>query len=313
MALKESTRVFSSYYNHPLPATYSPASCITSSPLSLPCSGSGRRPQARCGQYTSLPGQGAKHKSSSRWNYSSSRCYASISSPPHKRRLSAAAGYTWPTSLYPTPYEILAQPRGARYDKALFYELVKIYHPDRNHSAADSSIPQSVRLERYRLVVAANEILSNDAKRRAYDLYGAGWRGNRTLQSLYREADRSWRNEPGNASRNATWEDWERWRRERNGEKEPQTPIFMSNELFALVLCSFVVMGSFAQSRRASTHTVTIVEMHEQKHATISDGMRRQQDEKAPLNRHERVESFLRQRDSWNLASSTDRDSESPS
>ncbi|RWA07130.1 hypothetical protein EKO27_g7972 [Xylaria grammica] len=233
--------------------------------------------------------------------------------PPHKRRLSAAAGYTWPTSLYPTPYEILAQPRGARYDKALFYELVKIYHPDRNHTAADSSIPQSVRLERYRLVVAANEILSDDAKRRAYDLYGAGWRGNRTLQSLYREADRSWRNEPGNASRNATWEDWERWRRERNGEKEPQTPIFMSNELFALVLCSFVVMGSFAQARRASTHTVTIVEMHEQKHATISDGMRRQQDEKAPLNRHERVESFLRQRDSWNLASSTDRDSESPS
>ncbi|TGJ83796.1 hypothetical protein E0Z10_g4947 [Xylaria hypoxylon] len=232
--------------------------------------------------------------------------------PPRKRRSNAAAGYAWPASLYPTPYEILAQPRHGRYNKALFYELVKIYHPDRNHTAADSSISHSVQLERYRLVVAANEILSDDAKRRAYDLYGAGWRGNRTLQSLYREADRSWRNEPGNASRNATWEDWERWRRERNGEKQPQTPVFMTNELFVIMLCSFVVAGSFAQVRRASSTTSNVVEMRDQKHAAISDDIRRQQDKKAPLGRHERVESFLRQRDSWNLASSVDRNSESP-
>ncbi|KAF2964498.1 hypothetical protein GQX73_g9054 [Xylaria multiplex] len=316
MLLKESTRVLSSYSNHPVLGVYSQVSCITSSAASsssLSCSHNRHRPRVHRGRHGQSSSQDAKRALSSRWNLSSARCYASTSRLPRRRPSSAAAGYTWPASLYPTPYEILAQPRDARYNKALFYELVKIYHPDRNHTAADSSIPHSVRLERYRLVVAANEILSDDAKRRAYDLYGAGWRGNRTLQSLYREADRSWRNEPGNASRNATWEDWERWRREKNGEKEPQAPVYMSNELFVVVLCSVVVVGSFAQARRASTQTLNVVEMRDQKHAAISDDMRRQQEVKAPLNRHERVESFLRQRDSWNLASPVDRSSQSPS
>jgi curved DNA-binding protein CbpA len=212
--------------------------------------------------------------------------------------------HTWPSSPNPTPYEIFSHPRDAKYNKALFYELVKIYHPDRHRTTTDSPISHAVRLERYRLVVAANEILSSPNKRRAYDLHGAGWDGNSTLQSLYQEADRSWRNEPGNASRNATWEDWERWHRERNGDKQPQTRVFMSNELFVVVLCSFVVLGSLTQARRANTATMNIVEMRDQKHAAISGDLKRRQDEKAPLNRHERVESFLRQRDSWNLVSS---------
>jgi curved DNA-binding protein CbpA len=159
--------------------------------------------------------------------------------------------------------------------------------------------------------VAANDILSDPTKRRAYDLYGAGWNNNRTLRNLYREADRSWRNEPGNPSQNATWEDWERWYRERNGEKQPQTPALMSNKLFVIVLCSFVVLGSFTQARRANTNALNIIEMRDQKHAAISGDMRRQLDAKAPLNRHERVESFLRQRDNWNLMSSVNSNSES--
>ncbi|KAI1117875.1 hypothetical protein F5Y14DRAFT_327159 [Nemania sp. NC0429] len=247
------------------------------------------------------------------WNHRSTRRYASVSGQPSKKTSGAAAGYTWPISVHPTPYEILAHPKKARYSKALFYELVKIYHPDRNHSAADSSISHHVRLERYRLVVAAHEILSDDAKRRAYDLYGAGWDGNRTMENAFRQADRSWREEPGNASRNATWEDWERWRRARDGEQRPQTPVFMSNELFVFVVCSFVIVGSFAQARRASTSSLSLVEMRDEKHAIISDDMRRRQDRQAPLNRHERVESFLRQRDSWNHALAGDSGHDSPS
>ncbi|KAI1363646.1 hypothetical protein F5Y08DRAFT_329237 [Xylaria arbuscula] len=221
--------------------------------------------------------------------------YASTSGLSRSHPEGTPPGYTWPTSVSPTPYEILAHTKDARYNKALFYQLVKIYHPDRHHHSADSSIPHSVRLERYRLVVAANEILSDGTKRRAYDLYGAGWNGNRTLQNIYREADRSWRNRPGNASRNATWEDWERWRHERNGEKPPQNQVFMSNELFVVVLCSFVLFGSFVQGRRANNHTSNIVELRKQKHAAISGDMKRRHDEQAPLNRHERVENFLRQ------------------
>ncbi|KAI1121245.1 hypothetical protein F5Y10DRAFT_282644 [Nemania abortiva] len=298
MFFKESARIFSSRSHLLVPDTAPSRSCITSS---CPCTS--QRLRARRNHHAGLT-----------WHYCpSTRCYASVSGDPRKHASSAAAGYSWPISLHPTPYEILAHPKHARYNKALFYELVKKYHPDRNHTAADSPIPHSVRLERYRLVVAANEILSDDAKRRAYDLYGAGWGGSRTMQSLYREADRSWRNEPGNPSRNATWEDWERWRRERNGEKKPQMPVFMSNELFVIVLCSFVIVGSFAQARRASTSTLNVVEMRDQKHAAISDDMRRRQNEQAPLSRHERVESFLRQRDSWNVVSSRSNGHESPS
>lgn len=315
MLLKESTCILSSLANLAARGVYSPISCMTlssSPPLSSPCAGNNQRPQSHYGRYTGSPRQDFNRTPSLDWNHSFTRCYTSASRPPQNSPSSGLAGYTWPTSLHPTPYEVLAQPKDARYNKALFYQLVKIYHPDRNHTATDSSIPHSVRLERYRLVVAANEILSDNARRRAYDLYGAGWHGNRTLQSLHREADRSWRNEPGNPSRNATWEDWERWRRERNGEKPPQTPVFMSNALFVIVLCSFVVVGSFGQARRASAHTLDIVEMRDQKHAAISHDMRRRQAEKAPLNRHERVESFLQQRNSWNLVSSVDRRSESP-
>ncbi|KAI0878243.1 hypothetical protein GGS24DRAFT_14432 [Hypoxylon argillaceum] len=309
MSRKESTSLLSLCSSFQILNISSSRSCITSS-----CSGT--RPSLRASREPcqSFPRRNSTHMVNLRWSHPYARCYASASSPhAPKRSSSAIAGYTWPISLYPTPYEILAHSKDARYNKALFYELVKIYHPDRNETAADSSISQSVRLERYRLVVAANEILSDDAKRRAYDLYGAGWNGNRTLQSVYREADRSWRNEPGNASRNATWEDWEQWRREKNGEKQPQTPVFMSNELFVIVLCSLVVVASFSQARRASATSSDVVEMREQKHGAISDDMRRRQSEKAPLNRHERVESFLRQRHSWNVVSSGNNSPRPPS
>ncbi|KAI3325601.1 hypothetical protein HD806DRAFT_452424 [Xylariaceae sp. AK1471] len=299
MLLKKPTIVLSSCPNLSVPGVPSPVSCITSS-----CPGNCQRPRAPRSQYTGLSRRDAKRPSTFKWYPSSTRFYASVSGLPPKHPLGSSVDHSWPSSPNPTPYEIFSHPRDAKYNKALFYELVKIYHPDRHHTA-DSAIAHAVRLERYRLIVAANEILSDPIKRRAYDLHGAGWNGNRPLQSLYRENYQSWRNEPGNPSRNATWEDWERWHRERNGDKQqPQTRVFMSNELFVVVLCSFVVLGSLTQARRANTTTMNIVEMRDQKHAAISGDMKRRQDEKAPLNRHERVESFLQQRDSWNFVSS---------
>ncbi|KAI8627190.1 hypothetical protein F5Y19DRAFT_182204 [Xylariaceae sp. FL1651] len=297
MILKKPALVLSSCPNLPVSIVSSPTSCITSSCYN-------QRLRALDNRSSNSSNQGLGCSASPIWNPSYNRYYASVSDPPSNHPSASPAGQSWPSSPNPTPYEIFSQPRDARYNKATFYELVKVYHPDRKHVAADSLISHSVRLERYRLVVAANEILSNPAKRRAYDLYGAGWNGNRTMQSMYREADRTWRNEPGNPSMNATWEDWERWYREKNSEKHPQSPVYMSNELFVAMLCVFVVVGSFAQARRASTSTMSVIELREQKHAAISGDMRRRQDEKAPLNRHERVESFLRQREGWNLAAS---------
>lgn len=188
----------------------------------------------------------------------------------------------------------------------MFYDLVKIYHPDRHrHAAHVHSLSHTARLERYRLVVAANQILSDPTKRRAYDLYGSGWGGMQNMENLYRSADRGWRDVPGNPSMNATWEDWERWYGERSGDqKEQQQPVFMSNQLFAGVLCIFVLLGSLGQARRATTNTMSIVEMRDQNHAAISHDIRKRQSEQAALNRSERINSFLRQRDGWAMASS---------
>lgn len=214
--------------------------------------------------------------------------------------------HRWPTSEHPTPYEIFDQKRGAPYSKARFFQLVKIYHPDRHrHHARSDALSHVVRLERYRLIVAANDILCDPTKRRAYDLYGTGWGSKLGLDNYNREADRAWRQRPGNASMNATWEDWERWYDERSGDKKQQRPVFMSNELFVGVLCTLVVIGSMGQARRASTSSMNIVEMRDQKHEAISHGMRQRQGELASLDRHGRVENFLRQREGWAFASST--------
>ncbi|KAK3939221.1 hypothetical protein QBC46DRAFT_388488, partial [Diplogelasinospora grovesii] len=117
----------------------------------------------------------------------------------------------WPASPNPTPYEIFDQPKNDAYCKARFYELVKLYHPDRRHHTSHDGIPHLTKLERYRLVVLANDILSDPERRRLYDRYGAGWGSQPDMRSSYRKADRTWRQEPGNPSMNATWEDWERW------------------------------------------------------------------------------------------------------
>ncbi|RYP50138.1 hypothetical protein DL768_004255 [Monosporascus sp. mg162] len=153
-------------------------------------------------------------------------------------------------------------------------------------------------------LIAANDILCDPAKRRAYDLYGAGWAGKLGMENNMREADRAWRKQPGNASMNATWEDWERWYEERNGEKKKQSPLYMSNELFVAVLCAIAIFGSMGQARRASAQSMNLIEMRDQKHEAISHDMRQRQGELAGLDRQERVENFLRQREGWAFASS---------
>ncbi|KAK8043773.1 hypothetical protein PG994_012611 [Apiospora phragmitis] len=232
-----------------------------------------------------------------------SRQYATVSDKFPRRSETSVNHHDWPAGPYPTPYQIFDQKRDATYSKARFYTLVKIYHPDRHiQTGKADSLTHAVRLERYRLVVAANQILSDPTRKRAYDMYGAGWGSKLSMDnSAYREADRSWRNEPGNPSMNATWEDWERWYGERDGEKAKQQTVFMSNEMFVVVLCAFVIAGSMGQAKRATKSSLDVVEMHEQKHEAISHEIRKRQTAQFGLSRHERVESFLRQREGWNI------------
>ncbi|KJZ78740.1 hypothetical protein HIM_02131 [Hirsutella minnesotensis 3608] len=82
----------------------------------------------------------------------------------------------WPTTATPSPYEVLNIEPNSRYSKTNFRRLVKLYHPDLCRDAhATTNVPRATCLERYRLVVAANELLGDLGKRRAYDAYNVGW------------------------------------------------------------------------------------------------------------------------------------------
>lgn len=214
----------------------------------------------------------------------------------------------WPTNAHPTPYDIFAQTKNAPYSKKTFFQLVKLYHPDRHPHSSPSTLSHDTKLDRYRLVVAANTILSDPIKRRAYDLYGAGWAGTHDMSNkTFREADRAWRREAGSAAGNATWEDWEQWHRAHDksgGEK--QSPLYMSNGLFVGALALFVVVGSWGQATRAGNHSVHLIEMRENSSQHISEEMWKRRKEKAILGREERIETFLRQREGWGHGPSDD-------
>jgi len=203
----------------------------------------------------------------------------------------------WPTAANPTPYEILGLPKGCTYSKARYFQLAKLYHPDRQHHTSYDGIPHLTKLERYRLVVAANEILSNPQKKRMYDLYGFGWENQTDPQTRHREADRAWRQEPGNPSMNATWEDWERWHQQRNGGGEKQEQVFTSNLTFMAIVSAFLIVGTWGRMTRAGTNSVTLLEMQDQNHAAISKELQERRNQRAPLGREGRVESFVRQRE----------------
>ena len=126
----------------------------------------------------------------------------------------------WPevtaANAIPTPYQIFNQRKGSPYSKQRFYELVKLYHPDRHeHSGSEDGLSYSTKVERYRLVVAANDILSDPVKRGAYDCYGAGWNGQQEVVGPRdpSEPSAAWGNHRGRGwsggsrgpSQNATW------------------------------------------------------------------------------------------------------------
>ncbi|KAI1089245.1 hypothetical protein F5B19DRAFT_382098 [Rostrohypoxylon terebratum] len=289
MIFRKSTVAFCSSSN--LPSFLSPPHLFNGPCITSPCNSATQRPQW-------------SQKRDHEYTFHRKRCYATTSGGPNKPDNSSHDPHAWPSSSNPTPYEIFDQHRSAPYSKSKFYELVKLYHPDRHQHTHHYSLSHATRLERYRLVVAANQILSDPTRRRAYDLYGSGWGGTRSMENIYRDADKSWRDMPGNASMNATWEDWERWYRERDGKKEEQQPLYMSNALFASILCMFVVVGSLGQARRASASATNLVDMRDEHHEAISYAMRQRQRNQAPLDRQERIEHFLRQKEAWALVSS---------
>ncbi|PFH57639.1 hypothetical protein XA68_14764 [Ophiocordyceps unilateralis] len=224
----------------------------------------------------------------------------------------------WPRSPHPSPYDVLGMPRDSPYSKARFYQLVKLYHPDSHACSSSSALPPAVRLERYRLVVAAHDILSDPAKRRLYDLHGLGWlhHGCHSELAPHRQQsepvrrtqpDPLWRHRPGSAANNATWEDWVAWheaRRRRTGDASPdwmrastEVKVRFSSLLVYLVLIASVF--SFLVTESSSKREA---QRAQQRTAAIGQEVRRSTEAKAGRSMDERVDHFLRYRhNEWHL------------
>ncbi|RDL31930.1 Chaperone J-domain-containing protein [Venustampulla echinocandica] len=211
----------------------------------------------------------------------------------------------WPevtsANRLPTPYQIFNQKKGSPYSKQRFYELVKMYHPDRHHHNSPDGLSYATKIERYRLTIAANDILSDPVKRGAYDCYGAGWNGQ---PNVVRDPSESWSNngkgwgdDGRGPSQNATWEDWENWYK-RDGEG-PQEPTYVSNGAFVGLIVIFAAIGGIGQFTRVGNYSSTVLERRDALHDHVSkDLMRRRRDTTNDYgHREQRIHSFLRQRD----------------
>ena len=219
----------------------------------------------------------------------------------------------WPKTSgdkLPTPYQIFQQRRSDPYSKRRFYELVMIYHPDRHpHSRSGPNggpLAHTVMVERYRLVVAANDILSHPDRRKAYDDSGAGWDGrperrSRRYQWSY-NSDGHWSGfEDNNSSpfRNATWEDWEDWyRRNERGEREPQRPVYFSNGGFLSLVAIVACLGGIGQSTRIGDQNISYLKKVESVNAECTGNVQRRMEKAQGYdNRDTRVSSFIKARE----------------
>lgn len=218
--------------------------------------------------------------------------------------------YDWPLppkgQRCPTPYQIFALKKNQAYSKARFYQLVKIYHPDKSDGSG-SGISQEMKSERYRLVVAANIILSDPVKRSAYDRIGAGWDGKADIAGKNGSAagpfQQNWRDPSDPVWQNATWEDWERWREAREDEamgvkREKQSPLYMNNSYFIALIALLALMGSSANVHRAQENGQNFVEQRDIVHDRAAKELRRvKQDVQGMRGRDERIQWFLRNRE----------------
>lgn len=268
-----------------------PPLCYAPSPAPQGCTTSCRLPLSH--KQSPQTRNYAQHASSS---YSSSS-----SSHSHEADLS------WPDAVHPhktpTPYQILNCRRGEPYTKHRFYSLVKLYHPDRGTGASPiAHLPHTVRLERYRLLVAAHSILSDDAKRRAYDAWGHGWQGPRHASPYH--PSQTWTYEqrewpPGqDPAQNATWEDWERWYHKQDGtEKVDPRDMYMSNFAFVSVVFALVTLGGIMQGTRANMLSSSVMEHRDKIHKEASMELARSKRASISGDRNERIKTFLEHRE----------------
>lgn len=211
-----------------------------------------------------------------------------------------------PMPFTPSPYDIFDLPRNGTYSKEKFYELVKIYHPDRSGHGCD--IPHVERLERYRLVVQAHQILSDPIKRRAFDASGMGWGEKARTESRHSKgfrnaAGKQYGHGPGDDStifKNATWEDWERWYRQQDSShKQQYSGVFLHPNAFASFVIVLAVLSGVLQATRAGQSSSSFEEKANTFTAETSKFLSSRQHhlERNQYSADGRVKHFLQKRD----------------
>jgi curved DNA-binding protein CbpA len=205
---------------------------------------------------------------------------------------------SWPAHSSFTPYDIFHQDRSAPYSKRRYYELVKVYHPDNQHNDHPilKNVSDEVRLRRYRLIVTAHEILSDPAKRAAYDTDGSGWHSHPDHPNprVYPQTYKKPADYDSSVFHNATWEDWERYYN-RHQPKQVQT---VSHRTFVTFIVLIVAFGGLAKASWISQNQTSLARRIQEvniKSARLLAGRRQQTDNLQSADK--RVQQFLIQRD----------------
>ncbi|KAJ5156338.1 hypothetical protein N7492_009141 [Penicillium capsulatum] len=205
--------------------------------------------------------------------------------------------YKWPNTPSFSPYDVLNLHRSAPYSKSRYYELVKIYHPDRpcqDHPLC-RNLSREVRTQRYRIVVTAHEILSDPNRRAAYDHTGAGWSHHPQRYPTAAHGTAGWGSYGPTIYSNATWEDWERWNQRRQG---PQRHVVDQHTFTRLVILLVLFGGALQASWIGQLNTGFETRLRE----VSEDSMRfltgrRQNTVNQMASNDARVQSFLIRRD----------------
>ncbi|KAJ6499408.1 hypothetical protein C8R45DRAFT_114870 [Mycena sanguinolenta] len=121
---------------------------------------------------------------------------------PHARHVASkpAAQFPFPNSANPTPHQIFHLPRNASQSdvKARYFDLVRIYHPDK----VDQSVPSRVAHARFQAITAAyNALRTNSTSLPGHDRADAPptpaaramYKRSRNLYSGPQLADESWK------------------------------------------------------------------------------------------------------------------------
>jgi curved DNA-binding protein CbpA len=160
-------------------------------------------------------------------------------------------------------------------------------------------------MQRYRIIVAAHEILSDPVKRDAYDKYGLGWhqrselfaaKGGENQNGQYARYTRQ-KGSDDSVFRNATWEDWERWYQRNDSNRSRASAV--SHGTFASFLILLSLFAGTAQAvsigKFSSVFDERAKEVNERR-ARFLDG--RKHDTVSQMSSQDaRVQNFLIKRD----------------